>query len=222
MTIQEISDRFDYQFQKSTTGPSLDEYNKSLYLTKAQLAFVNSTLASYEYGDMVRQILNPLIKVANPTAIAGTGPFTGTRFPADPKVLSIVFEVTELIPVIPLDTNKVHMVLSNPFRQPNKNIAYRITYEDTYEIIRYPKSDKYSYIYVLEPGPIILMDLPTHLSIGGIVAETNSVLSEAALSSIIDMAVALALQDIQQLTPSLQEMEARPTAGGVPEPPRKQ
>ena len=205
MTIQEISDRFDYQFQKSTTGPSLDEYNKSLYLTKSQYAFVTATISSYEYGDAMRQILKPILVTESPTKITSAGPFAGTVFPSATDVLAIVYEVSEFTPVIPLDTNDVHEVLKNPFKQPDKNIAYRVTYDDRFEIIRVPKSDKYSYIYIKEPEPIILLDLPDNLTIKGKFKANSSVFKDSIVVSIIDLAVSSALNDIKQLAPPPQQ-----------------
>ena len=226
MEVQEISDRLDYQLGKTVSGIVLDEYNKSLYLTKAQFVFITNVLKEYEYGDAMRHILSPLLIEANPTS---TGVITGQPIPPVPpdvnptpgpdigfqyehsvpeNILAIVFEVLNYIPVVPLDTNDIHYTLHNPFAKPDENIAYRVTYSNKFDLYTTSLVDDYSYIYCQEPDPIILEDLTASfgsLNISGKTTEATSVLADTYIVNIIDIAASMIIDDIQKTTPKSAE-----------------
>ena len=203
MEVQEISDRLDYQLQKFTSGLALDEYVKSLYLTRAQLEYVSQISRAYEYGEELRHLIGPLIKTVEPALIPALGRFKGKLFKNTPDtIIKIVYErIGGDIPVIPLDTNDVHFTLSNPFRSPNNKIAYRIMHDDVIEVVSQKKLKDYLYIYIKEPSPIILENLPKPLKVGGLNTELTSVLSDASMIKIIDVAVALIIKEAKTLAP---------------------
>ena len=202
MQVQEISNRLDYQLQKFTSGLALDEYAKSLYLTRAQNEFISQVSRVYEYGDAMRHLIGPLLVSAKPSKIYGKTEFNGVAFkqPTD-TILKIVYEKIGNIPVIPLDTNDVHFTLDNPFRKPNLKIAYRIMHNGIIEVVSQKKLKDYSYIYIKEPSPIILENLPKPLEIGGLKVETTSVLSDGSMLKVIDVAVALIIKEAKELAP---------------------
>jgi len=219
MEVQEISDRLDYQLGKLMGGIVLDEYNKSLYLTKAQAVFVSGVLKEYEYGDIMRHMLSPILKkktpkvyhiIADPTVEVGETPPKDTikgfeyREMPEENILSIVYEVIDKIPVVPLDTNDIHYTLNNPFRKPDPEIGYRVTYDNKFEVYTSSTVGDYSYIYCQEPQPIILEDLAGafgKLSIGGNTAEATSVLKDTYVHAIIDIAVSMIMADAHKIAP---------------------
>ena len=219
MEVQEISDRLDYQLGKAIGGLVLDEYNKSLYLTKAQLIFVSNVLKEYEYGDTMRHMLSPLLKpdnpqyyniLANPAVAPGETPpedeRLGFEYEQTPpiNILSIVYEVIDGIPVIPLDTNDIHYTVNNPFREPDENIGYRVTYDNKFDVLTSSLVGDYSYIYCQEPEPIILEDLSMsfgRLKVGGNTTIASSVLLDTYVINIIDIAVSLIVADYGKVAP---------------------
>jgi hypothetical protein len=204
MEAQEISSRFDYALQKAKGGLILDEYQKSLLLTKAQAIFVEQMLAQYEYGDALRHVLDVMLITVVDTNIIGTGKDT-YQFGAKDDILSIVFEIvndsTEGIETIPLDFNDIHDARVNPFRKPYKKLAYRITDNQKFTIFSSEIVTEYSYIYCKEPVAIVLEAIPTELAIQGIDVETTSELPYDSILKVIDIAVGEAINEAARLSP---------------------
>lgn len=198
MEVQEISNRLDYALSKAEGGIILDEYNKSLYLTKAQTTLVEAALTNYEYGDILRHILGKLIQSYNATTFVSTEANWYT-IPAPTEVKSVFYEVlnTDNIKVIPLDYNDIHKIRNNPFRKPDKKIAYRVTGNNIFSIFTTETPVKYTCVYCKEPGPVVLENLPTTLAIKGVNTPTTSVLPYDSIIKIIELAVRLILQDKQ-------------------------
>jgi len=207
MEVVEISSRMDYILQKQEGRVMLDEYKKSIYLTKAQERFVTKILAEYEYTDAMRQILGPLLVLKEETSFpAGV---ETNMYDLDPalNVKSVVYEyLNEGMMLIPLDWNDIHKTKPNPFRKPYQKLSYRITGRDKFTIFTSETPTKYVYVYCKEPDPIVLENFaPADLKVNGIDAVTTSELPYDSVLTVIDIAVELVMQDISRLTPRVQQ-----------------
>ena len=208
MEVPEISDRLDYELQKSSNGLRVDEYVKSLRLTEAQSDIVTQVLSSYEYGDQLRHVLEPLLipaevgvnDITGPTTGRGCNEFSFNLYERD--ILAIVYERFGTVPVIPLDYNDIHMTLTNPFRKPNPKINYRNSTKDKFTIFSNGDKAIYSYIYCKEPDPIILEDYTgTDLTVGGEQALKTSVLPDHVVLKVIELAAQKIVKAIQLVSP---------------------
>ena len=203
MTAQEFSNEFDVLYNNimSNQAPGLDEYEKSVFLTKAQSEvtknYFNPKGNKYQEGfdgSQKRQVdFSKLMKtyassgtVPTPTSFFGnvTGAYKIT-WPDD--VFVVVNEVVDVtkkndnrkyrLQVIPIKYDEYLRVSSKPYKQPLKNQAWRIINgENDINLIvghlNSVSSDGYHIRYVKHPKPIILESLDgSGLSING---ETNA------------------------------------------------
>ena len=203
MTAQEFSNEFDvlYNYIMSNQAPGLDEYDKSVFLTKAQSEIIknyfNPKGNKYQEGfdgSQKRQAdFSKLMKtyassgtIPTPTSFFGnvTGAYKIT-WPDD--VFVVVNEVVDVtkkndnrkyrLQVIPIKYDEYLRVSSKPYKQPLKNQAWRIINgENDINLIvghlNSVSSDGYHIRYVKHPKPIILESLDgSGLSING---ETNA------------------------------------------------
>lgn len=210
--LTELSNLFDTILSKAAVEQyDVTEYVKSIYLTKAQFAFVESVIQLHESSEYVRQILKGIIHSVGyeGAQLIDSGPnsfFTPYR----KGVKAILFEEittdTQLkVPVIPLNENDRNLTVKNPFRKPNNKIAYRITEDNAFKILHSDfKVAKYEIVYCDEPAPIVLTDLPDELSIDSVSVESLSSLSMESLYKIVDLAVDLYLQNKAKLAPNPQ------------------
>ena len=198
MTITEFSNEFDVLYNNITSNqaPGLDEYEKSVFLTKAQDEIVkayfdplgNKFQEGFD-GSEKRQIdFSMLMKTANGTP--ATSPtiniHTGSNaayytLPSD--ILLYINEVLVVtrgtqanthLTVVPISYVEYNRLMSKPFKRPLKNQAWRlINNGDSHayaELIPGPNDTVTGYIvrYVSRPEPIILADLTgEQLSLGG-------------------------------------------------------
>ena len=197
MTIQEFSNEFDvlYNNVMSNQAPGLDEYEKSVFLTKAQSEIIknyfNPKGNKYQEGfdgSQKRQVdFSKLMKTyassgTAPTPTSFFGNVTGAykiTWPDD--VFVVVNEVVDVtkkddnrkyrLQVIPIKYDEYLRVSSKPYKQPLKNQAWRIINgeNDINLIVGHLNSvsdDGYHIRYVKHPKPIILESLVgTDLSI---------------------------------------------------------
>lgn len=197
----------------------VDEYEKSLYLTKAQKELVidyysgqNSYNLSFEEKEIIREALDALVKTITPEAVENASGHimsgklkTSYRLPAD--LLYIIFEEVKFSSyisgckgdytalVVPSTHDEVWHRLQNPFRGPNNRRVLRLNAEDNLvELISDYPIGSYLLRYVEEPKPIILTDLPDGLSIEGISTKTECELPSILHHKILDVAVRMALQ----------------------------
>lgn len=203
MTAQEFSNEFDVLYNNimSNQAPGLDEYEKSVFLTKAQSEIIknyfNPKGNKYQEGfdgSQKRQVdFSKLMKtyassgtIPTPTSFFGnvTGAYKIT-WPDD--VFVVVNEVVDVtkkddnrkyrLQVIPIKYDEYLRVSSKPYKQPLKNQAWRIINgENDINLIvghlNSVSSDGYHIRYVKHPKPIILESLDgSGLSING---ETNA------------------------------------------------
>lgn len=212
MTTQEFSIEFDilYNNLASNTAPPLNEYEKSVLLTKAQSDIVielysgrNNLGLSYESSEEARKYLAPLIvKKVIPLSHTISGVMEHKVTNPNSEIPFITREcINNTIPVIPVTQDEYTRIKDNPFKGPSKNRAIRVLDEDGASLIacnlpRIPNA-QYSYWGISRPTPIILdgIDDPT-LTIEGKKTDTpqECILDASLHRMILDRAVLYAKQ----------------------------
>lgn len=217
MTNKEFSYEFDILYNNimSNQAPGLDDYEKSVFLTKAQEEIIinyysgkNALLESFEKTEEIRRYLDTLVKSKYiNVSSAGTEIFIpkklGTEYHADittdKDVWFIVYEVAidnknNIIPIVPVTHDELTRIIRNPFRRPTNNRILRVDTDNKVELISPEGVEiaKYGIRYIQKPKPIILSALPTGLKINDESAETSCELNSVIHRTILDYAVALA------------------------------
>lgn len=149
MTNQEFSNEFDVLYNNimSNQAPGLDEYEKSVFLTKAQDEIVknyfNSKGNKYQEGfdgsekrqiDFSMLIVTEAVREAtvSPTPLF---PLQHTKlFSIPDRILMFINEslaverdgVPTYLTVVPLDYKEYNRLMSKPYKRPLKNQAWRI------------------------------------------------------------------------------------------------
>lgn len=224
MTIQEFSNEFDVLYNNimSNQAPGLNEYEKSVFLTKAQSEIIknyfNPKGNKYQEGfdgSQKRQVdFSKLMKTyassgTAPTPTSFFGNVTGAykiTWPDD--VFVVVNEVVDIIKkgdnreyrlqVIPIKYDEYLRVSSKPYKQPLKNQAWRIINgeNDINLIVGHLNSvspNGYHIRYVKHPKPIILESLDgSGLSINNETNEMGCELDPEIHPEILQRAVELA------------------------------
>lgn len=229
MTTQEFSDSFDTllnsyntqaQFgnQTSIRDIALDEYEKSLYLTKAQEEVVvnlyngkNPYNDSFENTEELRRYLDSLVRTKTYTeedkydSIGVSPDSTFYKLPDDLAFIimeQIIFSDEELgcynnsiAGVYPVTHDEYSKVRNNPFRGATKYKAIRLDSGDNIvEIISKYKIGEYLLRYLSKPTPIILETLPNNLTIDGVSEQTECALNPILHNTILNRAVLMAIQ----------------------------
>lgn len=196
MTTQEFSNEFDilYNNISSNAAPGLNEYEKSVLLTKAQLEIVrnyfNQKGNKYREGyddSQKRQIdFSRLTKVSKPIAVDTDTNYV--RFDERSKlyfmpddVLCVLNETATVtydekykhkVNIVPITYDEYTVFVSRPYKQPYKQQGWRLinfTNENVIEVIVKEGADieGYTMRYVRKPQPIILIDLKSEKDIDG-------------------------------------------------------
>lgn len=218
MTNSEFSSEFDVMYNNimSNAAPGLDEYEKSVFLTKAQEQIVielygNTTGTSFEKDEEARRFLGNLVKtyvtdvkLDNQLGLSKTSVFF--QIPED--VWFITYESailkderlgcldgTEAV-IVPVSQDYFYRIQKNPFRGPSKGRALRLDNAgNIVEIVSDYNISKYLLRYLKRPSPIILVDLDTvgsELSINDVNTSTECELNPVIHRTILDRAVLLA------------------------------
>jgi hypothetical protein len=215
--INSYNNKFEFGDTHSRADVSLDEYEKSLFLTEAQDQIIielysgrNDKLSSFEKTEELRANLRNLIKTASLDITEGDykGLSKYSKFfklPSD--ILFITYEAAtindtdagckdgETIVVIPVTQDEFYRAMGNPFKQANKRKALRLDNGlDIVEIVSKYNLSKYTVRYISKPTPIVL----TNLSEMGVFPEVNGQETNCKLDSvlhrpILERAVLLAL-----------------------------
>ena len=225
MTTEEFSNEFDTllnsystieAFGKAPSTVELDEYEKSIFLTKAQEEIVidmyngkNPFGDSFERTEEIRRYLSTLIKTYTTTdkKVGYTGLSKSSVFFELPDDLwFITYESVNLkddglgcmngedISVIPITQDEYHRIGKNPFRGTNERRALRLDLSGkVVEIISKYNVEKYLIRYLSRPTPIVLTDLADNLSINGISVKTECELNPVIHRAILERAVKLAI-----------------------------
>lgn len=149
MTREEFSNEFDVLYNNimSNQAPGLDEYEKSVFLTKAQLEILKNYFnpKGNKYGqgfdeNAKRQIdFSSLIKTVKPSIYTPDDTYVKFddrsalyKLPSD--ILLVLNEngITEvsgkknLISIVPMNYEEYARLMSKPFKQPLKNQGWRL------------------------------------------------------------------------------------------------
>ena len=194
MTTQEFSNEFDVLYNNimSNQAPGLDEYEKSVFLTKAQLEILKNYFnpKGNKYGqgfdeNAKRQIdFSTLITVAKPSQYTPDGSYVKFddrsqlyKMPQDILLMlnetgiNTVDGVKRLISIIPMNYEEYARLMSKPWKQPLKNQGWRL-FQSTSgvdfisEVVIKCNSSltDYKIRYVKRPKPIILANLADEYS----------------------------------------------------------
>lgn len=165
MTAQEFSNEFDVLYNSITNGnaPGVTEYEKSVFLTRAQLEYIQELIkGNTVYGQgvddttNVRLQLYPLYKEANYAEFK--------QYLVQQKVLHILnVEYSlgnKIIPAVPISYDEYTTIKNNPFKS-NKNRAYYI--QSSNDVTIHYNSNKVenpncTFYYIEYPTPIITDD----------------------------------------------------------------
>lgn len=194
MTTQEFSNEFDVLYNNimSNQAPSLDEYEKSVFLTKAQSEILKNYFnpKGNKYGQgfdesAKRQIdFSTLITVAKPSQQTSVERYVkfddrsklykmpkDILFMLNETGISTVDGVKRLISIIPMNYEEYARLMSKPWKQPLKNQGWRL-FQSTggvdfiSEVVtKYDSTlTDYKIRYVKRPKPIILANLADEYS----------------------------------------------------------
>lgn len=165
MTAQEFSNEFDVLYNSITNGnaPGVTEYEKSVFLTRAQLEFIQELIkGNTVYGQGVDDTTNVRLQLYPLYKKSGYEEFN-TKL-KESKVLHILNIETiidnKILPTIPISYDEYSKIINNPFKS-NKNMAYYIQ-NDEGVTIYYNKQKQVSpqgtFYYIEYPTPIITYD----------------------------------------------------------------
>lgn len=221
MNVQEFSSEFDILYNNimSNQAPGLDEYEKSVFLTKAQYEilknYFNPKGNKYNEGfddNEKRQIdFSSIIKVVELTSYSGAD-YTKLddrsslyEFPDDLMFIlneSVILNDQNILNIIPVDYREYSRLISRPFKYPLKNQGWRLFQSSqnsgpVSEIIvgLGMEISKYKLRYVRKPKPIILINLEEDypdLSIDGEYGPLDCELDSSIHQEILERAVELA------------------------------
>lgn len=219
----ELTNGFDilYNNISSNASPGLNEYEKSVILTKAQIEvlknYFNPKGNKYKEGfdgSQKRQIdFSNLIKVVKPeesnSLINSVQKMDerSTLYEVPEDVLFVLNETANVVydgkykhkvDIVPLRYDEYSMMVSKPFKQPYKHQGWRMinaTSQRLVEIIVKEGAEisDYTMRYVRYPRPIILIDLEDEgLSIQGENKVSECELDRSLVDEILQRAVEIA------------------------------
>lgn len=224
MTIEEFSNEFDalinsYNntklYEDNFNSLVFDEYEKSVFLTKAQNELVieiykgSARFNSFESSEESRRILSCLVETKELQSLTSdyinlTNKSQSFSLPED--VMFITYEAVVVtkdgkestLPVVPVSQDALHKILENPFKGLKGKRALRLdANNNTVELLCNNTISKYILRYLKYPTPIILTDLVTDglesISINGYFSISECELNESIHKDILDRAVTLAI-----------------------------
>lgn len=226
MTNKEFSDGFSTLLNSFGVTPNitLDEYEKSTFLTNAQEQLIIDIYSgrniiygkSFEQTEEIRRYLSNLVETYE-TSTKVTGKLGLSKdsvfFEIPQDTWFITYEVAFLkdsrlgcldgieASVVPLPQDDLYRAKDSPFRGPSKDRVLRLDIKsDLAELISKYNVDKYLMRYISQPTPIILVDLPDGLSINSVSTESECELNPVVHRAILERAVQLAIISKTQLT----------------------
>ena len=219
MDVQELSNLFDTLLQpfivKDNFGEqntlAFDEYEKSIFLTKAQEQIVLELYQELEQSEEVRKYLSNLIKTDNYVPIGEqdetliNNNFKSYKVEISNNILFMIYEQctlndenncinNKIVSVVPTIHDDLDKVLKNPFKSPNSRKIIRLDFDNKIELISKYNISNYKVRYLKKPNPIILVALEDNLSINNgdtkvSNGETNPILHERIVQRAVQLAV---------------------------------
>ena len=229
MTREEFSNQFDvlvnsytrfrdFDNKEPRDTIEFDEYEKSLYLTKAQEELVvslyngkNPVGDTFEGTEELRRYLSPLVEEKELTPIETSngkplGIDSKSKFFTLPDNLWFITYESVLLAegkcethttqdVYPVRQDEYHKIKRNPFRGANDRRALRLDLsENNIEIVSKYEVAEYYLRYLRKVRPIVLENMPNDLTVNGINEATDCELHESLHQRILELAVRMALQ----------------------------
>ena len=217
MNVQEFSNSFDTLLQPYITKESFseqnnlafDEYEKSIFLTKAQEQIVLELYQELEQSEEVRKYLSNLIKTNNYVPVGEqdetliNNNFKSYKVEISNDILFMIYEQctlsdenncinNKIVSVVPTIHDDLDKVLKNPFKSPNNRKVIRLDFDNKIELISKYSISNYKVRYLKRPNPIILVkledlniDKKQEVSNG----ETNPILHERIVQRAVQLAV---------------------------------
>lgn len=217
MDVQELSNLFDTLLQPYITKDiqgeqntlAFDEYEKSVFLTKAQEQIVLELYQELEQSEENRKYLSNLIKTGNYIPVGEqdedliNNNFKSYKVEIEDSVLFMIYEQCTLsdknncingriVSVVPTIHDDLDKVLKNPFKSPNSRKVIRLDFDNKIELISKYNISNYKVRYLKKPNPIILVtledlniDKKQEVSNG----ETNPILHERIVQRAVQLAV---------------------------------
>ena len=219
MNVQEFSNSFDTLLQPYIAKESFseqnnlafDEYEKSIFLTKAQEQIVLELYQELEQSEEVRKYLSNLIKTDNYAPVAEqdetliNNNFKSYKVEISNDILFMIYEQctlsdenncvnNKIVSVVPTIHDDLDKVLKNPFKSPNNRKVIRLDFDNKIELISKYNISNYKVRYLKKPNPIILVALEDNLSINNgdtkvSNGETNPILHERIVQRAVQLAV---------------------------------
>ena len=213
MNVQEFSNSFDTLLQPYIAKEYLafDEYEKSIFLTKAQEQIVLELYQELEQSEEVRKYLSNLIKTDNyapvgePDETLINNNFKSYKVEISNDILFMIYEQctlsdenncinNKIVSVVPTIHDDLDKVLKNPFKSPNSRKVIRLDFDNKIELISKYNISNYKVRYLKKPNPIILVALEDNLSINNgdtkvSNGETNPILHERIVQRAVQLAV---------------------------------
>lgn len=219
MNVQEFSNSFDTLLQPYIAKESFseqnnlafDEYEKSIFLTKAQEQIVLELYQELEQSEEVRKYLSNLIKTDNYAPIGEqdntliNNNFKSYKVEISNDILFMIYEQctlsdenncinNKIVSVVPTIHDDLDKVLKNPFKSPNSRKVIRLDFDNKIELISKYNISNYKVRYLKKPNPIILVALEDNLSINNgdtkvSNGETNPILHERIVQRAVQLAV---------------------------------
>lgn len=215
MNLAEFKKEFQTTYDMSSYGaPELNNYEISLFLTKAVREYVDEVYSQFEFSEYIKRGLGPLIKEEALTLQAADDYFDNMNvyecsLPGD--LFYIAQENIKLnnekgrYEIISEDLDWINKSVKNPFRRPNKKKIYRT--EIGGNKVRLYSSENvthYKIKYLKKYTPIVLTDFTTDVDLMG--TETiegrnkpsNTELPSFVHPRIVDRAVVLAIKSFRE------------------------
>lgn len=219
MNVQELSNLFDTLLQPYITKDNFskqntlafDEYEKSIFLTKAQEQIVLELYQELEQSEEVRKYLSNLIKTDNYAPVEEqdetliNNNFKSYKVEISNDILFMIYEQctlsdenncinNKIVSVVPTIHDDLDKVLKNPFKSPNSRKVIRLDFDNKIELISKYNITNYKVRYLKKPNPIILVALEGNLSINNgdtkvSNGETNPILHERIVQKAVQLAV---------------------------------
>lgn len=200
MTLEELSNEFDVIVNSYDNSQSLvfNEYEKSIYLTKAQEYIIKDLYRNYEGTEELNSYLKTLIKdktypIEDSTNIELDYPDNFLYILKEYANINTTCKSNNRVDVLPITQDEYNEVVENPFRG-SKSKVLRLE-ENKIKLITDLPIISYTMTYLSNPSPIILIDLPNGLTINNESRKSTTIeTSESIHREILDKAVQLAIQ----------------------------
>lgn len=226
MTVKEFKNEFDIQYNAvvGASNPGLDDYEISVYLTRAQLEIVkgiydetsNIRQRGFEGSEKRRTDLKELLADYKTTLKSKSQHTLDDKSVIVNLPKDVLFIVNENLKanvkgcavnatVLPITHDEYNLQRDNPFKKPNKYRAWRIDYSSlegnpVVEILYPTDNFEYRLRYLKYPKPIIISDLEVNypnenLSIDNITSISECQLNIELHPQILNRAIELAKVD---------------------------